>query len=84
MKKKYRNILIAIFAHPVPSGIRWTDALAALRAYGAEFEEGTGSAVTMHLNDFKFTMHRPHPENEIDKGAIAALRKFLDERGIRP
>ena len=29
-------------------------------------------------------LHRPHPGNEIDKGAVQSLRKFLEQAGKKP
>jgi hypothetical protein len=31
---------------------------------------GHGSRVRMKLNDVKAVFHQPHPEKEIDKGAV--------------
>ncbi|MGA2593932.1 MAG: hypothetical protein ABSH32_28860 [Bryobacteraceae bacterium] len=28
--------------------------------------------------------HRPHPRKEADRGAVAALRRFLEQAGIAP
>ena len=38
----------------------------------------------MFLNDEFILLHRPHPGNEIDKGAVASLRRFLEQAGMRP
>ena len=84
MGKKHERTLRAIFRHPAASNITWADALAFLVACGAELEEREGSRMAIHLNEDIHTMHRPHPDNEIDKGAVASLRKFLDQQGIRP
>ena len=75
---------MAIRSHPVSSGIRWDDAIALLDACGAEFEERAGSVIAVHLNGETHVMHRPHPGSVIDKGAVAALRKFLEQAGIEP
>ena len=84
MRRKHRRILIAIRSHPVPSGIRWEDAIALLAACGAEFKERAGSAIEVYLKNQTVVLHRPHPGNEIDKGAVASLRKFLERAGIEP
>lgn len=75
---------MAIRSHPVPSGIRWEDAIALLAACGAKFEDRAGSVIAVYLNEETHVMHRPHPGNEIDKAAVAALRKFLEQTGIEP
>jgi hypothetical protein len=28
--------------------------------------------------------HRPHPLPDTDKGAVAAIRKWLEENGVKP
>jgi hypothetical protein len=28
--------------------------------------------------------HRPHPSPDTDKGAVAAIRKWLEENGVKP
>ena len=84
MRKKHRQTLVAVFRHPAPSGIRWDDALALLQACGAEIEERRGSMTAVFLNDEFILLHRPHPGNAIDKGAVASLCRFLEQVGIRP
>jgi hypothetical protein len=84
MGKKHERTLKAIFRHPTASKIKWADALALLVESGAKLEEREGSRMAVYLNEDIHTMHRPHPGNEIDKGAVASLRKFLDRQGIKP
>ena len=57
--------------------------MALLQACGAEIEERGGSMTAVFLNDEFILLHRPHPGNEIDKGAVASLRRFLEQVGIR-
>ncbi len=40
--------------------------------------------VAIELNDLVAIFHRPHPEKEIDKGAVASIRRFLKEAGVEP
>ena len=58
--------------------------MALLAACGAEFRESAGSAIEIYLDNQMVMLHRPHPGNEIDKGAVASLRKFLERAGIEP
>ncbi|WP_334194836.1 type II toxin-antitoxin system HicA family toxin [Pararhodobacter sp.] len=76
--------LAAIFEKPVRSNIRWSDIETLLRARGAVITEGAGSRVRIELNGVRAVFHRPHPRPETDKGAIVALRRFLDEAGLTP
>ncbi|MCA0206667.1 MAG: type II toxin-antitoxin system HicA family toxin [Proteobacteria bacterium] len=76
--------LAAIFEKPVRSNIRWSDIETLLRARGAVITEGAGSRVRIELNGVRAVFHRPHPRPETDKGAIVALRRFLEEAGLTP
>ena len=84
MSKKHERVLEAIFKLPVQSNVVWKDCEKLLVALGAEISEGEGSRVRVVLNEVKATFHRPHPQKETDKGALASLRKFLENAGIKP
>ena len=81
---KHQKTLHAIFADPVRSNINWTEIEALLMALGAERDDGSGSRIRFALNGIRATFHRPHPRKETDKGAVKAVRRFLEEGGIRP
>jgi hypothetical protein len=49
---------------------------------GAEVTEGSGSRVRIALNGVRSVFHRPHPEKEVDKGAVKSIRRFLLEAGV--
>jgi hypothetical protein len=78
MNAKHRRTLEALFARPVPSDIRWTEIEALLVALGAERSEGRGSRVRFLLNGAEAVFHRPHPRPETDKGALKAVRRYLE------
>ncbi len=84
MKKKHRKTLDAIFSRPTQAKYKWDDVESLLKAFGAYIEERKGSRVAIELNDVVAIFHRPHPEKEIDKGAVASIRRFLREAGIEP
>lgn len=84
MNNKHRKTLQAIFATPVQVGINWSDIETLLIALGAERFEGNGSRVRFLLNGIRASFHRPHPQKETDKGALASVRRFLETGGIRP
>ena len=52
--------------------------------FGAEISQGSGFRVRIALNGVRTVFHRPHPQKETDRGAIASMRRFLAEAGIRP
>ncbi len=84
MRRKHRATLVAIFAEPVRSNIRWSDIDAMLAAAGAEISEGRGSRVRISLGGVDAVFHRPHPRKETDKGAVRSMRRFLTEAGLEP
>jgi hypothetical protein len=84
MSKKHDRTLEAIFKVPALSNIHWKDCENLLKFRGAEIIEAEGSRVRIHLNGVKAVFHRPHPQKEIDKGALKSLRTFLENAGIKP
>ncbi len=84
MRKKHRKTLDAVFSRPTQANIKWDDVEALLKAFGAYIEERKGSRVAIELNDVVAIFHRPHPEKEIDKGAVASISRFLKEVGVEP
>jgi len=84
MNKKHERTLEAIFKLPVQSNVVWKDCEKLLESLGAEVSEGAGSRVRIILNGVKANFHRPHPQKEIDKGALVSLRKFLENADVKP
>lgn len=84
MSKKHRKTLEAIFSKPSPPGIKWNDITAMLKFFGANLSEGRGSRIRIELNGEDAVFHRPHPGKETDKGAVASMRRFLENAGVKP
>ena len=84
MNNKHRSTLEAIFSDPVRSNIRWSEIEALLKALDARISEGRGSRVRIHINEMDAVFHRPHPKPDTDKGAVKAMRRFLESAGITP
>jgi hypothetical protein len=53
-----------------------------LKHFGAEISAGRGSRVRIALNGRHAVFHRPRPEKETDRCAVASMRRFLVEAGI--
>jgi hypothetical protein len=77
---RHGRTLQAVFDNK--QGIPWADIEALLKHLGAEISEGRGSRVRIALNGVRAVFHRPHPQKETDRGAVAAMRRFLAEAGI--
>ena len=84
MNSKQRQTLKAIFTLPVRSDIKWTSIESLFKALGATVSQGKGSRVRVYLNGVKAVFHEPHPEKETDKGAVKAVREFLENADIKP
>ena len=82
--RRHEKTLAAIFVHPVSGNIRWRDIEALFRSLGADVEERAGSRVAIVLHGRVQVFHRPHPEPTTDKGAVEAIRKWLEEHGVKP
>ena len=84
MNKKQRQTLTAVFTVPIRSDIKWTDIESLFKALNGKIFQGKGSRVRVSLNGVKAVFHTPHPERETNKGAVKAVKEFLDKAGIKP
>ena len=85
MNRRHRRTLESIFAHPTSGNVAWRDVLALLKALGADIDESrAGSRVGILLHGIPVVMHKPHPSPMLDKGAVVALREYLEQCGILP
>lgn len=85
MNKKNRKILETIFKQPTQSSIKWKDVESLIITLGGEIEKGrSGSRVGVYLNGKVTVFHRPHPGNEMDKGAVRSMRAFLELAEVTP
>ena len=84
MNRRHKRTLDAIFSHPASGNIRWRDIEALFLALGADVSERDGSRVGVKLFADRRVFHRPHPTPNTDKGAVASIRRWLDDNGIRP
>ena len=84
LNNKQHKVLESIFTNPIPSNILWQDIESLFKALGADVSQGKGSRVRVKLNNVKAVFHEPHPEKEIDKGAVKSVQEFLNKAGIEP
>ncbi|HEY9900576.1 MAG TPA: type II toxin-antitoxin system HicA family toxin [Pantanalinema sp.] len=84
MNSKQRRTLQAVYETPERPDIAWSDIESLLKACGAVITEGRGSRVRISLRGQLATFHRPHPQRETEKGAVRAMRRFLEQAGISP
>ena len=64
------------------ANIAWPDIEAMLLFHGAEISGCRGSRVRIALNGVRAVFHRPHPQKETGRGAVASMQRFLVEAAI--
>lgn len=84
MKRKHQKTLDLIFARPVSANVQWRDIEALLVELGAEVTEREGSRVAVGLFGEVRVFHRLHPSPNTDKGAVASIRKWLEQHKVSP
>lgn len=84
MKRKHLKTLELIFSRPASANVRWSEVEALLLELGAQIEEREGSRVLIRLFGERRVFHRPHPSPMTDKGAVASLRDWLNDNGVKP
>jgi hypothetical protein len=84
MRRKQQRTVELIFARPVSANVRWADVESLFRELGGEIAEREGSRIEVFLFGVVRVFHRPHPSPDTDKGAVAAIRKWLIENGVTP
>ena len=84
MKRKHQKTLEHIYLRPTSGTVPWKDIEALFKSLGAEVSERAGSRVAVVLFGEVRVFHRPHPSPNTDKGAIASIRKWLDENEVKP
>jgi hypothetical protein len=84
MKRKHQRTLELIFSRPTSANVRWSDIEALFIELGGLLSEREGSRLLVRLFNERRVFHRPHPEPTTDKGAIEAIRKWLEANGVRP
>jgi hypothetical protein len=84
VKRVHLRTLEAVFAHPTSANIAWKDIEALFVGLGAEVSEREGSRVAIVLFGEVRVFHRPHPTPKTDKGAVASVRRWLEQHGVKP
>jgi len=84
VNQKNQRTLQKLFVQPVLANIKWSDIEVLFKNLGAVLTERGGSRVEVVLFSEVSVFHRPHPSPDTEKGAVAAIRKWLDQNGVRP
>ncbi|GMV56100.1 MAG: hypothetical protein AMXMBFR6_19050 [Betaproteobacteria bacterium] len=84
MKRKHQRTLESIFFRPVSANVRWAEIAALFVELGGQVAGREGARVLVRLFGDRRVFHRTHPEPTTDKGAVEAIRKWLEEHGVKP
>ena len=85
MKRKHAKTLSLIFHRPVSANVKHDDVIGLLTELGAQIETNReGSRIGIVLFGEVRVFHKPHPSPNMDKGAVAALRDWLELHGVTP
>ena len=84
MKRKHAKTLELIFKQPTSANIKWADIESLFTALGADISEREGSRILVRLFNDRRVFHRPHPRPTTDKGAVVAIRHWLQDNEVTP
>lgn len=84
MNAKQRRTLIAVFAHPTPASIRFSDIEALVKGLGGVISEREGSRVRIVIQGEVWRCHRPHPGKDAKRYQVEEVRELLERVGVKP
>jgi len=84
MKRVNQRTLELLYARPTSGNVKWRAIEALFIELGAEVTEREGSRVAVVLFGEVRVFHRPHPSPNTDKGAVASVRRWLEQHGVEP
>ena len=77
-----RRTLEAIFRHPVPRNLAWSDAFHLIERLGTARQE-SNSRLLLAIGEHRHVFHQPH-DKDLTGEEIAQFRKFLESAGVTP
>lgn len=77
MNKKQQKTLFRIKEKPTRADVNWDEVQSFFKAIGAKVYEGAGSRVQVIFKARVLRLHKPHPQKNLKKYAVEAIRDFL-------
>jgi hypothetical protein len=77
-----RRTLEAVFRHPVPGNLAWSDAMHLIERLGTARQESNGRLL-LTIGEHSHVFHQPHAK-ALTPEDVAQLRKFLESSGVTP
>lgn len=84
MNKKQLTTLKALFDTPIRSNIIWTDVVSLIKGLEGDVIQGSGSRVRFDLSGVSLNFHSPHPQKELKRYQVKAVKDFLVNAGVSP
>ena len=81
---KQCTTLCEVFKQPPPSNVPYQRVISLLTALGATCRPSKGGVMVALPQQIIWGTHRPHPGPNLDKAAVAALRKALIAAALAP
>jgi hypothetical protein len=77
MNRKQQNTYEALFAEPIRRNLAWNDVVSLIKALGGKVVQGEGSRVRFDLKGISLNIHSPHPQKELKRYQVKAVKDFL-------
>jgi len=77
-----RRTLEALFRHPVPRNLAWSDAMHLIERLGSVRQEHNGR-VLLAIGEHRHVLHETH-DKALNAEEVQQLRKFLEDVGVTP
>lgn len=84
MNKKHRKIYDAIFTEPINPNIDWDDVITLIKAVGGTATKEDDSSIRFDLRNLSLNVHSSHPQKQLKRYQIKAIREFLFKARINP
>jgi len=83
---KHEKTVEKLLRRPPPADLRWADLAALLTSLGFKEIQGAGSRCRFFHAEhgWVISLHKPHPQPEMDKAAVVDVREFLTEKKLIP
>jgi hypothetical protein len=82
MNRKQQKTLSRVLDKPTRADIRWDEIRSLFKALGAQIHEEEGSRVQVVFRSRILRMHQPHPNKELKKYSVEAIKDFLINTGV--
>lgn len=81
---KQQKLIKQLKTKPTPSDFKWNDLVKVLNGLGFKKLNGGGSRRKFYNEgkDVLIILHEPHPQNEVDKGALVSVVDTLTQSGM--